>query len=322
LFSGCTKKTGNLVKQADSPVNVVEKYINLLPSYDSIESIKNQLPYVNGYLYKYSIERRIYFVELKNITEEFSSKFYDDCYDVYKKDFCDQTKDIINEPFEILNNVSLLHIEEVNRTKNSAEVKAKLEEIGSKGRKVVEVLHYLENVDGEWKIYDLYTESDGLLSAASIEEVKKSNLKTLDKAKDFLNSQLEKMKKLKNDKCSQIDTLDLDATEIESQKNICYTGKYIDYVKKTKNETVCNEISDPHYLGACYSQIASVLGEPNICENVENIKYGAKGYYGNVSSRDMCYFYYNQATYGEKETGVCSHIENQQQRENCYEMYN
>jgi len=326
LISGCTK-TGKLFKIKDnSTVVVVENYINFL-SYsnddEEIESIEKRLPYSSGYLHQYLFERKTFLSQVKGIMEDFVLEFDDLCYDVDKKDNCDKIKGNTLEIREVRSyEVSIISIEELERNTTHSKVLVELEEIFNEELEVKKKTYYLEKIGEEWKIYDLYIESEGLISDIHpLEEVKENNTELLEDIKIYIDSGLDGLKKLKKDKCSYLNTLDLTILELEKERQDCYTNRYINYATLNEDKSICREITDPFYLGLCYSSLAVELDDLNICEDVEDIEYEAKGYYENLSSRDVCYFFYNFDTYGVEKEFVCDLIKNEQFKENCYKSY-
>jgi len=129
------------------------------------------------------------------------------------------------------------------------------------------------------------------------------------------------------DKCSEIyENIFLSYTEMEQEADICYYSKYEERAISQKDETLCDEIVRAYQLGRCYASVAIEKKVVNTCSKVKNIEYTAKGYYDDLSSRDICYSKYahhfidNYIIYvGE----ACNNIQNQQLQEKCvdYKQY-
>ncbi len=125
------------------------------------------------------------------------------------------------------------------------------------------------------------------------------------------------------DKCSSIK--DWTVSDTEAQQKICYESKYLQYSVLENNVSICNEIISGAWLGTCYANFASEKEDLSICNETPNIKYTAKGFYKDISSRDVCYYTYLMSLGGrilnyEKTTipeNICDNISNKQLKEDC-----
>ena len=125
------------------------------------------------------------------------------------------------------------------------------------------------------------------------------------------------------DKCS--DVTDWTVQDTETQKDICYKGKYIDYAVSMQNISICDEIIDGNYLGQCYASVAYIDTNYTICKHIPIISYEAKGFMNNITSKDVCYFKYlmflgEDITAYKKTTmpiNICDNIDNEQFQAKC-----
>ncbi|MBU1111678.1 MAG: hypothetical protein KJ896_02775, partial [Nanoarchaeota archaeon] len=127
--------------------------------------------------------------------------------------------------------------------------------------------------------------------------------------------------------CSQDCKLDkCDSSQTESEKEICYNGKYLSYSVIQDDISICDEISNGAWLGKCYANFAWEKRDLDLCEDTPIIEYVAKGYYEMVNSKDVCYVQYLiEISNKMRATGeivyipydICSNIQNSQMEESC-----
>jgi len=122
------------------------------------------------------------------------------------------------------------------------------------------------------------------------------------------------------DKCSGILKSNLTYTEKETTLQECYFSKYIDYAFMKNDTRICDEMVDPYYMGECYASVASSLNDYTLCNGMQEITYEAKGFYNNLSNKDICFLSYvkkrlvfNSVFY----ENACEEIKNEQFKELC-----
>ena len=128
----------------------------------------------------------------------------------------------------------------------------------------------------------------------------------------------------KTDKCSSM--IDWTVSGTEEQQEICYNSKYLQYSISKDNVSICDEIVSEAWLGRCYANFAFNKEDVTICSNTPDLKYTAKGYYEELSARDVCYAMYveslgvkllNEYKKVDVPENVCNSISNEQLKESC-----
>jgi hypothetical protein len=184
-----------------------------------------------------------------------------------------------------------------------------------------------------WGLVDIPFDND-LLIGTTFSDFDNSLKSTVDKSLsyydsaylEYLNDISDEAVKLDNDKC-MFDTTGMTVTEINERQNTCYTSKYLNYASLKKDESICDTIYRPYWLGACYGKVAFSINNHEICRSVQHIEYTAKGYFEDLSSTDVCYYLFVYETYFDsysdlllgntKNIHVCKFIENEQFEQEC-----
>jgi hypothetical protein len=127
----------------------------------------------------------------------------------------------------------------------------------------------------------------------------------------------------KTDKCSSM--VDWTVSGTEEQQEICYNSKYLQYSITKNNVSICDEIVSEAWLGRCYANFAIEKEDFSICDNTPDRKYTAKGYYEDLSSKDICPYFYMMSlaekvlSYEKVDVPnkLCEGISNEQLKEDC-----
>ncbi len=128
------------------------------------------------------------------------------------------------------------------------------------------------------------------------------------------------------DKCINLyNSEKMSKDEIEKEVGACYTSKYVSMAVQKNNTDVCDEIMDPYYLSNCYLGVAFIRNNYFICGTMREISYEAKGYYDQVTNKDVCYS--NYVTYSVNnnlifDEDACNRITNSQMKESCLQLKN
>ncbi|MCX6816126.1 MAG: hypothetical protein NT120_04725 [Candidatus Aenigmarchaeota archaeon] len=124
-----------------------------------------------------------------------------------------------------------------------------------------------------------------------------------------------------NDKCWYIsNSTKLTFTEKDQQLSLCYTDKYYSIAISRNDTKICDEISLPWFMGFCYEAIAFNNRNLDLCSKMQEIGYESRGYYDNLTNRDVCYDNYALdfiSHYSIFVKDACDNIKNEQMRQEC-----
>lgn len=319
LLVGCTQiQTNTQHSDINNSLIVLNEYLEY-QSYSSSEelsfNLKNQIPLTNG-LFKNYLQKRKDNMDYLILERD---DFKGGCLKVSSEEICNEFEISIDETLTRTKNEEIKSITFVNKTNGLIrwEVIRHTEYSGDVSFKTV--YYILIKEKSEWKLYDFINDQSESLIKTSDNKIQELNEAKIS-FDEFMQSNLDNAKLMGKDKCIDLSFgSQLTVSELENEKDICYTGKYTNFAVQQKDYEVCDDIFEPSWKGTCYGSVAASLGDISICDNMSSQEYDAKGYSKLLSDKDVCYYYliYSDKLSLKDKDESCHKITNTQLQSDC-----
>ncbi len=255
---------------------------------------------------------------IKKLYQNFITNYISDCQALLKQKDCDDAKTSFEKEVAFAassKTIQIVNIGKLGPTLEHATIFVESEEKDPYARiSYLNTTYAIVRVENEWKVAGTINETAPSLTTEQLRKIYDDFIDLLNKT---YTARLAALNKLKNDQCNFVYRLDLTQTELKSQLDTCYRGRYISYVQTQNNAAVCEEIYDEYYRGLCYGVVALKNLNENECNKMTNVQYNATGFRDPLSTRDICIGTYASGQQRETRQPTCNLIENQQLKANC-----